>query len=149
MCRSDVSIHRISDRLFVYTETEKDVGSPELIDLAHDRRVDDTEQSTVLMISKNGDTTTRFQCIAEITVGDVCLLLPCVYLRSIEPKELRVMEVLLSVEETFVSSDTVQFVSSFRYDASFEGTVVVVDVQHRLKQYVTYAKATGGGGEVV
>lgn len=148
MRRSDVSIHRISEQFFVYTETGKDVGSPEFVDLAHEVRVDDTEQATVIMASKKGDTTTRFQCVAEITVGDVCLLLPCVYLKSIEPeKELRVMEVSLSVEEMVIPPEAVQFVSSFRYDASREGDVVVLDARRRLKQYMTYAKATGREGE--
>lgn len=149
MFRSDISIHRVSDQFFVYTETGKDVGRPELVDLAHEVRVDDTEQVTVIMVSKKGDAATRFQCVAEITVGDVRLLLPCVYLRPIEPKkELRVMEVVLSAEEAFVSPEAVQFVSSFRYDASREGDVVVIDARRRLKQYVTYAKATGREGEI-
>ena len=149
MFRSDISIHRVSDHFFVYTETGKDVGRPELVDLAHEVRVDDTEQVTVIMVSKKGDAATRFQCVAEITVGDVRLLLPCVYLRPIEPKkELRVMEVVLSAEEAFVPPEAVQFVSSFRYDASREGDVVVVDARRRLKQYVTYAKATGREGEI-
>ena len=102
----------------------------------------------MIMASKRGDATTRFQCVAEFMVGDVCLLLPCVYLKSIEPKkELRVMEVVLGVEEAFVPPEAVQFVSSFRYDASREGDVVVVDAQRRLRQYETYAKAMGREGE--